>query len=391
MPPRRCSSGRSPTTRRGRWRMPGSSKRSTRRAERLAERAEVERSLREITARISAARDLPAILQLGVDEAARLMGGNGARIDLIDPALGVLRWAYASGSVRPDDSEIEADASEEELEKGLAGQAVVHGRPFWTGDYVDGHDLPARHRRRRLRRAPRHPFGHVGADVGRRRTDRRADRLQPTGATPGTRPMPGFSSTIADQAAIAVRTTRLIEELDRSREALGRRAAAERALREIAARITVLRDPSRDPRRRRRACRPARRRRRRHPRPPRSGHRQPPLGPRRRPGRPLLGRGTGAAVDLGRGRRDRDGRRRGPGHRRRRRPRRPVPAVARVDRVLRADRLPVDDRGADHRRVRAARRHRGLRDESRPRSRLPTAASSVRSPARPRSPSPTRG
>ena len=108
----------------------------------LAERAEVERSLREITARISAARDLPAILQLGVDEAARLMGGNGARIDLIDPRSGVLRWAYASGSVRPDDSEIEADASEEELEKGLAGQAVVHGRPFWTGDYVPDTTFP---------------------------------------------------------------------------------------------------------------------------------------------------------------------------------------------------------------------------------------------------------
>ena len=55
-------------------------------------------------------------------------------------------------------------------------------------------------------------------------------------------------------------------------------------------------------------------------------------------------------MDLGRRRRDRHRRRRGPGHRRRRRPGRAVPAVARIDRVLRADRLPLDDRRADHRR-----------------------------------------
>ena len=50
---------------------------------------------------------------------------------------------------------------------------------------------------------------------------------------------------------------------------------------------------------------------------------------------------------------------------RRRRPRGAVPAVARVDRVLRADRLPVDDRRADHRRDGPARRHRGLLEAAR--------------------------
>ena len=298
----------------------------------LAERAEVERSLRDITARISAARDLPAILQLGVDEAARLMGGNGARIDLMDPGSAVLRWAYASGSVRPDDSEIEADASEEELEKGLAGQAVVHGRPFWTGDYVPDTTFPhgtgadayvELHGIHSVMSAPMSgdegPIGALTVFSPRRDAWNEADA--------------GLLSTIADQAAIAVRTTRLIEELDRSREALGRRAAAERALREIAARITVLRDPSEilgdvvahagrlvgadgvildllDPA---------------------TGNLHwaldDGLGGTSR-------RGTGPAVDLGRGRRDGDGRRRGPRHRRRRRPRRAVPAVSRVDGVL---------------------------------------------------------
>src|SRR5262245_59795195 len=50
----------------------------------LAKRAEIERALREIGGRISAAADLNAVLQLTVDEAARLLDADGARIDLID-------------------------------------------------------------------------------------------------------------------------------------------------------------------------------------------------------------------------------------------------------------------------------------------------------------------
>ena len=43
----------------------------------------------------------------------------------------------------------------------------------------------------------------------------------------------------------------------------------------------------------------------------------------------------------------------------------PVPAVARVHRVLRAHRVPLDDRRADHRRGGPARRHRGLLEGAR--------------------------
>ena len=50
-------------------------------------------------------------------------------------------------------------------------------------------------------------------------------------------------TTIADQASITIRTTRLIDELDRSRDALSATGEAEQALREIAARITILREP----------------------------------------------------------------------------------------------------------------------------------------------------
>jgi len=50
-------------------------------------------------------------------------------------------------------------------------------------------------------------------------------------------------AALADQAAIALTNARLIEELESSRTELGRRVASERALREIAARITALRQP----------------------------------------------------------------------------------------------------------------------------------------------------
>ena len=64
----------------------------------LAERAEVERTLREISVRLSAASDLSDVLQQAVDEAARLLHADGARIDLVDGRLGLLRGAYASGA-----------------------------------------------------------------------------------------------------------------------------------------------------------------------------------------------------------------------------------------------------------------------------------------------------
>ena len=125
----------------------------------LAERAEAERALREINARISAAADLSSVLQLAVDEAARLLRADGARIDLVDARSGLLRWAYASGALKPDD-ELWPDDPDETLDQGISGQAVVNARPFWTGDYGARRAVPARPGRRQLRRRDRHPLGH---------------------------------------------------------------------------------------------------------------------------------------------------------------------------------------------------------------------------------------
>ena len=49
-------------------------------------------------------------------------------------------------------------------------------------------------------------------------------------------------TALATQAAIAIRNARLIEELARSRAVIERRAEVEQALREIAARITAIRE-----------------------------------------------------------------------------------------------------------------------------------------------------
>ncbi len=208
----------------------------------LAERADVERSLREIAARISASADLDAVLQRSVDEAARLLQAESARIDLIEPRSGLLRWAYASGADRPSD-DVWPDDPDERLEHGVAGQAVVLGTPFWTGAYLEDR---------------RFPHG-AGSD-----TYAEAIGLQSVLAAPligesgpfgaltvlSTRPEAWDANdaellrAIADQAAITITTARLIDELGRNRASLARRVETEQALRQIAARLTSIRDPS---------------------------------------------------------------------------------------------------------------------------------------------------
>ena len=208
----------------------------------LAERADIERTLRQINVRISAAADLSSVLQLAVDEAARLLRADGARIDLIDAQSGLLRWAYASGAVKPDDDMWPNDP-DETLDQGISGQAVVNARPFWTGDY--GRDERFPHGAgadsyvdaagiRSVMAAPL--IGEAGAFGALTTFTSRADAWGDAEA--------GLLEAIAAQAAIAIARTRLLEELDRSRGALARRAEAEQALREIAARITAMRDPA---------------------------------------------------------------------------------------------------------------------------------------------------
>ena len=208
----------------------------------LAARADVERSLREIAARISAATDLSGVLQQSVEEAARLMHAEGSRIDLVDPVVGQLRGAYAAGTLEANET-FAPDAGESEtLDQGVAGQAVVNGTAFWTGDYLADPRFP------HLRAVDEYiksvrivsvmavplvdetgPFGALLVASSRKDAWTEDDA--------------GLLQAIAHQAAITIRTTRLIDALGQSQSALARRARAEQALREIAARITVLREP----------------------------------------------------------------------------------------------------------------------------------------------------
>ena len=272
----------------------------------LAKRAEIERSLREIGARISAAaRPAGRAPAEPSTRPPACCDAEGARIDLIDPASGLLRGAYASGALRARRGRLAArprrDARPGGRRAGRRPRAAV----------LDGRLPPRRALPARLRgvdpyvRGDRHPVGHGRPARPTSGAIRRPDGLRaPTDAWGETDA--GLLATIADQASITIRTTRLIAELDRSREALARRAEAEQALREIAARITGPARAGRDPGRRRQACRPTRR---------------APTGSSstcsiRRPGTctgpyddgcrsDVHGGGTGRPVDLGRRRGDR--------------------------------------------------------------------------------------
>ncbi len=207
----------------------------------LERRAEAERTLREIATRISAIHDPADVIQQAVDQAARLLGADGARIDLIDPAVKLLRWAYQSGGPRPSD-DIWPEDPDEQLDQGVSGKAVTENQVFVTGDYLDddrfihrpGPDgYIASEGIKSVMAAPlpgdRGPFGAL--------------TVYTTRANAWTDDDGSFLGALATEAAIAIQNARLIEELNSSREALAQRADAERTLREIAARITAIRDP----------------------------------------------------------------------------------------------------------------------------------------------------
>ncbi|HEX5823763.1 MAG TPA: GAF domain-containing protein, partial [Candidatus Limnocylindrales bacterium] len=210
--------------------------------EEISRRADAERAVREIASNISALRDPEAILQQTVDEARRLLASDSSRIDMLEPDGATLSWAYASGedAIRSRGTGLDARFA---VGEGIAGRTVASGEAFRTGDYLldDRFDhtstsdaLVRETGFRSVLSAPlRGESGPLGAiSVSSLRPaaydDNQAELLQ----------------GLADQAAIAIQNARLIEELDRSGMELARRADAEQSLREIAAEITAIREPS---------------------------------------------------------------------------------------------------------------------------------------------------
>ena len=233
----------SPTTPPRRWRTPTSSRSSGAPGRTSSGAPRRERALREIGGRIIALRHPEDVLQRSVDEAARLLGADGARIDILDETSGALYWAYdATTGRRPGLGPI-AGSGEAQAGEGISGRAVRELQPVFTGDYLNDDrfehaSAPDEHVRRysdplcrggAAHRRASGPLGTLTVYTGE------PDAFSPDDAR--------LIEALAGQAAIAMTNAGLIEELDRSRAEFSRRADAERALREIAARITAIRDP----------------------------------------------------------------------------------------------------------------------------------------------------
>ena len=200
--------------------------------------AVVERSLRELGTRISGARDPESVVQFTIDEALRLLDGDGARIDIVDPEARLLRGLLASGEEQILETEWPKDP-DDSLEVGASGRAVVTGQTYISSDYITDPNLvhgkgPDTYARSKgihgVIATPLHgdqgPFGAITV------WSTKVDAFGPDDAA--------LLETIAGQSAVALGRARLIEELGRSREALARRAEEERTLREIGGRLATI-------------------------------------------------------------------------------------------------------------------------------------------------------
>lgn len=208
----------------------------------LAQRIDVEQALREIAGRLTQLRKPAEVLQRTVDAAASLLGADGARIDLLDDRDGALYWGYdAATGRRPGLGPIDGDG-EAEPGEGISGRAVTLRSPVLTGDYLADD---------RFRHAPA-PDGFASEH------SIRSALAAPILSEPGvlgtltvyTSEVDAYGqhdaqllTVLADQASIAITNARLIEDLKRSREEVAKRADVERALREITAEISAVRDP----------------------------------------------------------------------------------------------------------------------------------------------------
>jgi PAS domain S-box-containing protein len=207
----------------------------------LARRAAAQASLASIAAELTALRDPSAILQQAVDEAARLLEADGALLDLLDPSTNTVRWAYDAGFRDESHRQILRNL-EIRIGEGMFGRAIAERAVVVTGDYL-GDD--------RFVHAP-------GPDTFARQVGLRSMVAAPLVDESGPLGVLGIFSARADafgeeevalsrslatQATIALTNARRIDELARSQTELARRADAEQAMREIAARITAIRDP----------------------------------------------------------------------------------------------------------------------------------------------------
>ena len=206
----------------------------------LARRAEAEQSLREIAAQITAIRDPRSLLQQVVDAAKRLVDADGSVLDLVDARGDQIRWAFDAGVAHlftPD----EIGVMSIPIGLGATGAAVAENRVITASEdpksmFPDSEVNDLFFDRTGYRSMIVAPVsGESGALGALEVYSQRPNAFDDDDA--------GVIRSLAAQAAIAITNARLIEELDRSRREVERRAEAEHSLRDIAARITSLRDP----------------------------------------------------------------------------------------------------------------------------------------------------
>ena len=180
----------------------------------LARRAETERALRDITARIAALREPEVILDRVVEEAQRLLGTDGAHLTRMGEDGTYLVPVVVAGGDGRRDPRPGCSACDFPLGGGINGLAAEQGGPIWTSDYLADPRIPHEPRRRRRRRR-----GWACAAWRRRRSARpvarssarsRSRRATPRSFEPEELDL---LQGLADQAAIAITNSTLLTRL----------------------------------------------------------------------------------------------------------------------------------------------------------------------------------
>ena len=164
--------------------------------EETSRRAETERTLREIAARVTAIRDPDAILGLIVDETRRVLASDGAHLTRMSDDRTYLTPVVVAGGM-DDETRDWLRTQQFPIDGGINGLAAGQGRVVWTPDYTTDPRIPRDAGRPRGRRAdgPRGDGGRPAARP-RRRGHRHArgqlppaghDRARPPGHPPGPR------------------------------------------------------------------------------------------------------------------------------------------------------------------------------------------------------------
>ncbi|HEX5396285.1 MAG TPA: PAS domain S-box protein, partial [Candidatus Limnocylindria bacterium] len=185
-----------------------------RHAEELAHQVEARRSLAEIAQQLTTMRGADAILQRTVDEAARLLEADAARIDLAERGSTVLRLRFGStGS--PERFATDEGDDLVNVDEGVSGRAVKEARVVWTGDYLN--DTAFRHDPAADRYVTRHGIRSVMAAPLFGESDTlgtlTVSALRPDAFAESDANLLG---ALATQAAIAVSNARLYEDLRHS-------------------------------------------------------------------------------------------------------------------------------------------------------------------------------